>query len=87
MTDLTLTAPIYSATEGVLFSAYGLGSGYIACALSFEAGCEKLGAARQGSEPMLLAFKLNQPRITHAIANKPMPEDGQRIVLEARDFA
>ena len=87
MTDFTLTAPIYSPTEGVLFSAFGIDRGYVACVLSFEAACEQLGAAHQDGEQMLLAFKLNQQRIARAIGNKTPPKEGQRVTLEADDFA
>lgn len=86
MADLTLTSPIYCQSEGVLFSAYGLDRGYVACTLSFEAGCEELGAARQNSEQMLLAFKLNKPRIVRAVNQKTVPSDGHRLLLEASDF-
>ncbi|CAM2159156.1 DUF1488 family protein (plasmid) [Pararobbsia alpina] len=87
MADLTLTNPIYSQTEGVLFSAYGVDRGYVACTLSFEAACEQLGASHQSSEQMLLAFRLNQPRIVRALNNKTAPTDGHRLVLGASDFA
>lgn len=87
MTDLTLTNPIYSPSDGVLFSAYGLDQGYVACTLSFEAACEQLGAAQQSSEQLLLAFKLNQPRIVRALGNKTAPNDGHRVLLAASDFA
>jgi predicted secreted hydrolase len=86
MTDLALMVPIYSPTEGVLFSAYGLDRGYLACALSFEAARERLGAANQGSEAILLAFRLNQQQIVRAVSAKTTSDDGRRIVLEARDF-
>ena len=46
MADLPLTAPVFSPTEGILFSADGVERGYLACTLSFEAACERLGVAR-----------------------------------------
>lgn len=87
MADLTLTNPIYSPTDGVLFSAYAVDRGYVACTLSFEAACEQLGAAHQSSEQLLLAFKLNHARIVRALGNKAAPNDGHRVLLAASDFA
>ena len=86
MTDLTPTSPIYSPTDGVFFSAYGLDRGYVACTFSSEAACKQLGAAHQSGEQLLLAFKLNQPHIVRALDNKAAPDDGHRILLEASDF-
>jgi len=86
LNDLTFTAPIFWADVGVLFSVYGIGHGYHAFTLSYEAACEKLGARSQEREQVLLAFKLNRPRITRAIQGKALPTDGRRVVLEASDF-
>lgn len=86
MTDLSLTPPIFSPTDGILFSAYGLDRGYVGYALSFNAACEKLGASHQACEQMLLAFKLNQPRILRVVSSKAAPIGSLRIVLGAEDF-
>jgi hypothetical protein len=86
LNDLTFTAPIFSADVGVLFSVYAVGHGYYAFTLSYEAACEKLGACSQERQQVLLAFKLNRPRITRAIRGKGLATDGRRVVLEASDF-
>ena len=83
---LSLTAPIFSPADGVLFSAYRVGSGYWSFTLSYEAACEMLGARTQDREQVMLAFALNQPRIIKAIAAKAPVGDGKRVVLEPRDF-
>ena len=82
----TLTTPVFSSADGVLFSAYRVGSGYWSFTLSYEAACEMLGARTQDREQVMLAFALNRPRILKAIAAKALACDGERIVLEPRDF-
>ena len=47
---------------------------------------EMLGARTQEREQVMLAFALNRPRILKAIAAKALACDGERIVLEPRDF-
>ena len=84
--ELHLTAPIYSRDDGVLFSAYGMGRGYCAYVLSYDAVCERLGAGGQNEQQVLLAFKLNRQRIVRAIEPRDARQDGGRIVLDARDF-
>ncbi|CAM2159354.1 protein of unknown function (plasmid) [Pararobbsia alpina] len=68
MTDLTLTAPIFPRLMACCFLHMVL-TVAIACSLSFEAACKRLGAAGQRGAEMLLAFKLNHPRILRAIVD------------------
>jgi hypothetical protein len=84
--DLVFTEPVFVPEDGIFFSAYGLGRGYCAFTLTYDAVCQKLGAGDCDSEEVLLAFELNQPRIARAIDTKHLPRDGRRVTLDARDF-
>jgi hypothetical protein len=83
---LIFTTPVFVPEDGVFFSAYGIGRGYCAFTLTYDAACQKLGAGDCDSQQVLLAFKLNQPRIARAIEAKALPLDGRRVTLDARDF-
>jgi hypothetical protein len=83
---LVFTAPVFVPEDGVFFSAYGVGRGYYAFTLTYDAACRKLGAGDCDSQQVLLAFALNQPRIARAIQSKALPTDGRRVTLDARDF-
>lgn len=84
--SLQFTPEVFSTSEGVLFSVYGVNFGYRAFALSYEAACEHLGALHQSRRELMLAFQLNRPRIARAILQKSLPSDGRRVILEAADF-
>jgi hypothetical protein len=85
--QLVLTAPVFVPDNGVLFSAYGVGRGYYAFMLTYDAACQKLGAGDCDSQQVLLAFKLNQRRIARVIEAKELRTDGRRVTLDAHDFA
>jgi hypothetical protein len=84
--NLIFTAPVFVPEDGLFFSAYGIGRGYCAFMLTYDAACQKLGAGDCESQQVLLAFKLNQPRIARAIDAKRLPTDGRRVTLDARAF-
>jgi hypothetical protein len=80
----TLTTPIFSPAEGVLFSAYRVGSGYWSFTLSYEAACEMLGARTQDREQVMLAFALNQPRIITQSPRRHRPATASESSLNPR---
>ena len=84
--ELTFTSPTVVPSDGVRFSAYGVERGFHAFLLSIDAACSKLGAANTEPKQLLLAFKVNLPRIARAIDAKRLPSDGRTVVLDARDF-
>jgi hypothetical protein len=84
---LTFTAPTVVPGGGVRFSAYAVERGFFAFLLSVDAACFKLGAASSDPQQLLLAFKLNLPRIARAIDGKLLPSDGRTVLLDSRDFA
>jgi hypothetical protein len=84
--DLTFTTPTVARGDGVRFSAYAVERGFFAFLLSVDAARSKLGAASSEPQQLLLAFKLNLPRIARAIEAKALPSDGGVVVLDARDF-
>jgi hypothetical protein len=86
-TNPILTSPEFSPGVGVLFSAYAMGWGFYTFVLTCDAACKKLGAGNPGREQVLLAFQLNRQRIAQAVSAKAQPGRGERIVLDAADFA
>ncbi|WP_118178430.1 hypothetical protein [Paraburkholderia phosphatilytica] len=82
-----LTSPEFLPNVGVRFSAYAMEWGFCSFVLTCEAACEKLGAGNPGREQVLLAFQLNRQRIAQAVGAKAQSDCGERIVLDAADFA
>ena len=82
-----MTAPILCADSAVWFSAYGLGWGYRAFALSFEVVCEELGARNETVQQVRLAFELNKRRILRTVQQyAAAPATGERITLSVADL-
>jgi hypothetical protein len=84
--SVVFTTPVFSQREGVLFSAYCLGRGYVAFTLSFDAACRRFGACSQERDNLLQAFELNHSHIAEAAENRLRRSNGNRIVLHASDF-
>jgi hypothetical protein len=84
--DITFTTRTVARGDGVRFSAYAVDRGFCAFLLSVDAARSKLGAASAEPQQLLLAFKLNMPRIARAIEARELLSDGSVVVLDARDF-
>lgn len=85
--DVDITRPTLPGDTTVWFSAYGLGRGYRAFAISFDVVHGELGATDTTTKQLLLAVELSKPRILQAIDRKPSSNAGRRILLSGGDFS
>jgi hypothetical protein len=79
-----LTLPIVRHDGEIWFSAYGFGWGYCAFSLLAETVCQELGAANETQNQLLLAFELGKRRLSLAVQQIPIPENGERIMLSLK---
>lgn len=80
------TAAIVTGDSSVWFSAYRFGWGYCAFTLPAEVVREGLGASNDTPKQLLLAFELGKLRLEKAIADKRLPNTGERIALSTSDL-
>jgi len=85
-TRTSLTSPLLAVGSTLWFSAYCFGWGY--CAFAIPAGTvrEKLGAANETPEQLVIAFALGKHRILRAVEQKTLPDTGERIMLSTDDL-